>query len=616
MGAFDTVLRYHRRVMHRGPGSFAPGPGYMDWENQPDPFRVWEGAEICELPVPRGDDGDRNGNGNGNVNGNGNGNGNGDGDGDRNGNGNGNGNGHGDGDGPAGPAAERLLLLTGLHEARTPAALNTHSVSRLVYRSLAISAWKQFQESRWSLRVNPSSGNLHPTEGWLLLPAIESLGGPGLFHYRPDTHALERRADWSDAAEPGLPGIPSAAFLVGLSSIAWREAWKYGERAFRYCQHDVGHAIAAIRYAAATLGWSARVLAEPSADEVDALLGLDRPRDFEDSEIERESGDLLMLVDAEPPSPALPRWSRGGGAGVELGPLLASLPSARWSGRARRLSREHMDWSVIAEVEEATRKPADLPRAWASCETARALRAEHPLPALAPPASALPFLAPPLAVRLIRRRRSAVDFDGRSSLPASLFFATLDQLLPRPGHPPLDALPWPPAVHPALFVHRVDGLAPGLFVLVRDPRALRPLQAATGPRWLWERVPEAPPHLPLFRLGGGDLRRVAAAVSCGQDIAGDGAYSVAFLAEFRARLEREGPWFYRQVHQEAGALSQVLYLWAEAAGLRATGIGCYFDPMVHQLLDLKDDSFVSIYHTAVGGALQDSRLQTLAAYGE
>ena len=34
--------------------------------------------------------------------------------------------------------------------------------------------------------------------------------------------------------------------LVALTSIHWREAWKYGERAFRYCQHDLGHAIAAV----------------------------------------------------------------------------------------------------------------------------------------------------------------------------------------------------------------------------------------------------------------------------------------------------------------------------------------------------------------------------------
>jgi len=74
-------------------------------------------------------------------------------------------------------------------------------------------------------------------------------------------------------AAAGIPG--------GLSSVYWREAWKYGERAFRYCQHDAGHAIGTVRIAAATLGWSARVLDDVADATIEALLGLDRAADFE-----------------------------------------------------------------------------------------------------------------------------------------------------------------------------------------------------------------------------------------------------------------------------------------------------------------------------------------------
>src|SRR5437660_12483691 len=69
--------------------------------------------------------------------------------------------------------------------------------------------------------------------------------------------APERFADSQIPLAPRAPSIhdpsvwtalmaafPEDSFLVGLSSIHWREAWKYGERAFRYCQHDVGHALA------------------------------------------------------------------------------------------------------------------------------------------------------------------------------------------------------------------------------------------------------------------------------------------------------------------------------------------------------------------------------------
>ena len=139
------------------------------------------------------------------------------------------------------------------------APLTIRSLSRLLQYALAISAWKQAGATRWALRCNPSSGNLHPTEGYLLIGALPGLGdAPGLYHYAPREHGLERRADCSAPLFTALMrGFPAQAFLVGLSSIHWREAWKYGERAFRYCQHDAGHAIGALRIAAATLGWSA-----------------------------------------------------------------------------------------------------------------------------------------------------------------------------------------------------------------------------------------------------------------------------------------------------------------------------------------------------------------------
>jgi nitroreductase len=56
--------------------------------------------------------------------------------------------------------------------------------------------------------------------------------------------------------------------VVALTGIHWREAWKYGLRAYRYCQHDCGHAIAAVAYAAAALGWRARLLADWGDDEL------------------------------------------------------------------------------------------------------------------------------------------------------------------------------------------------------------------------------------------------------------------------------------------------------------------------------------------------------------
>ncbi|MCS5620706.1 MAG: hypothetical protein NZ656_02005, partial [Nitrospinaceae bacterium] len=72
------------------------------------------------------------------------------------------------------------------------------------------------------------------------------------------SHGLEIRATlpiekWTKM----LAGLPPDTIFIGLSSIYWREAWKYGMRAFRYCHHDLGHALAAINIACAGLGWQA-----------------------------------------------------------------------------------------------------------------------------------------------------------------------------------------------------------------------------------------------------------------------------------------------------------------------------------------------------------------------
>jgi hypothetical protein len=43
------------------------------------------------------------------------------------------------------------------------------ALSRLFEYALSLSAWKQAGGTRWALRMNPSSGNLHPTEGYVLI---------------------------------------------------------------------------------------------------------------------------------------------------------------------------------------------------------------------------------------------------------------------------------------------------------------------------------------------------------------------------------------------------------------------------------------------------------------
>src|SRR5262245_11788917 len=144
---------------------------------------------------------------------------------------------------------------------------------------MGLSAWKQYGQARWALRINPSSGNLHPTEAWVVHEGR-------VFHYAPKEHALEERCVFQSPV--------ADHFLVALTSIIWREAWKYGERAFRYCQHDVGHAIGALRFAASLLGWRLQLLPEWSDAQIAGLLGLDRDQDYKAAE--REEAECVAII--------------------------------------------------------------------------------------------------------------------------------------------------------------------------------------------------------------------------------------------------------------------------------------------------------------------------------
>jgi nitroreductase family protein len=215
------------------------------------------------------------------------------------------------------------------------------------------------------------------------------------------------------------------------------------------------------------------------------------------------------------------------------------------------------------------------------------------------------------AGQIIRQRRSLLACDGKTSIPAERFYRMLSRVMPAPG----DAIPWSPAIHFVLFVHRVDGIDPGLYALARDPGKLEELKQSMHTHFVWEAPPGCPADLPLYLLERGDARQLATQVSCRQEIAGEGAFSLGMIAEYQASLVAHGPSFYRRLFWEAGAIGQVLYLEAEAAGVRSTGIGCFFDDPVHQVFGFKDLAFQSLYHFTVGGYVDDPRLTTLPAYG-
>ena len=576
----DRVIRYHVQTKHHF-NRYARALGYLDWANQPDPFRRFDGASLISLPLLKPDEE------------------------------------------PVSPAYDAIYQPGAI--AWQPVTVRT--LSRFFEFALALSAWKKAGESEWPLRSNPSSGNLHPTEGYVVMPQIEGLDlKPGLYHYAPKEHGLELRAEFSaEQVARLLAPFPPGAFLFGLTSVHWREAWKYGERAFRYCNHDVGHAIGSARIAAATLGWNMALLDGTSQETVATLLGTNRVEDF--AEVEPEHPDCLAVIWPVEDVSREALGVRGDERVKDKEPVVSGskkeiplfidpavvkdVAECTWYGKANRLSGEHgVHWDIIDDVAEASWKmqPQQL---FVSSQDSHVQEAPHPLP-LTPHGS--------LAGQIIRQRRSAVSFDGKTSISAATFFRMMERVVPRADQPqldrpmPWDVWPYEPAIHLLIFVHRVEGLTPGLYFLVRDPKKLSSIQQSMNSELTWSSTPGCPDDLSLYWLLEGDAKKLAVQVSCHQEIAGDSAFSFGMLAEFEGRLREGGAWWYPRLFWESGLLGQVLYLEAEATGVRATGIGCFFDDPVHEIVSVKGLSFQSLYHFTIGGPVEDGRLMTLPPY--
>jgi SagB-type dehydrogenase family enzyme len=531
-GIEPDILRYHEETKHHY-DRYARSAGHMDWDNQPNPFRFYKNTSALGLPFLDND-----------------------------------------------PPARFADLFRRNHNA--PRELKLDDIAGFLELSLGLSAWKAAGASRWSLRINPSSGNLHPTEAHLIVPGANGLEG-GVYHYNPLLHALEQRAVVPETVREDLTThFGGPGFMIGFSSIFWRESWKYGERAFRYCNHDVGHALAAVSFAANLFGWKVTYLSGLSDQDMQTMLGFDKIR-FQ--ALEEEHPELMGWVNPCP-SPDIPR---------RLSPtIISAFTQIAFKGDPNSLSRQPVNWEIIYQAAKATRKTktAVPPRQPAQSYELRQDNIDR------------------AAAEIIRQRRSATAFDRKGAVTREQFLSILDKTLPRPDCAPFDAELGEPLLHLLLFVHRVEGLSPGLYFFIRNPKALEPIKRLTRSNFEWGSIEE---NFPLFRLETGDFGRQAMMVSCHQDIAGDSAFSLGMIAAFKDPVTRN-PFVYRQLFWESGMIGQVLYLAAEAHGVRGTGIGCFFDEAVHDILGLKDNQYQILYHFTIGKPIDDPRLTTHPPY--
>lgn len=524
----ERLFTYHHVTKHSY-HSVRTTAHFLDWHNQPDPFRTYEGAPLITLAAEPGFP-------------------------------------------PAGTFATMAALAEGARTAQgrkseyhQQVQLDVTWLSRLLWHSMAISAWKKVPGTgdRYSLRVNPSSGNLHPTETYLALRGFTGVDD-GLYHYRANRHALERRrrGHWTAqiARALGLPGAAESPLIVGLTSIFWREAWKYRDRAYRYCCHDLGHAMMSLALAARALGLPGGVVAHFSDLRLTHALGL----------AESDEAPMAFLVfQPQNPSGRLP-----------------APPPQEPAGVPNELSAEEVPYDLLLGMHHSTILPdpaGPLPRlSPANDGTARGQ------PSLPAPARDAP-LGP-----TVWRRRSALDFDARTppmerdDVEQLLGFATQDWPADWRGNfggettPPERGADF---VTLYLYLHRVRDCEPGVYRWDNSSRRLEPLHR-------------------------GNVERVAAYLSLEQPLAGNACFAVSMIADLAEAARVFGNRGYRYVHFEAGAIGQRLYVGAEALGWNATGIGAFYDDDVHRYLGFLEEG-----DTPVGASLHAAEQAALVMLG-
>ena len=491
-----TWREYHESTQH-SVESLRRTPHVLDWVNMPDPFRHYEGVPVLDLPAD-----------------------------------------------PPNPEIPALEVLQGVSGA-TPAGDGPTLLSQLLFYSASISASKRAPSTgyRYALRVNPSSGNLHPTEFHFLTRGLKEWPD-GLYHYRPSAHMAEQRA--LGGLEIKLAGS-SAPIVFVLTSIAWREAWKYRDRAYRYCLHDMGHAWQALALAARAIGCDSFAVGHFPDDEVAQICRL------------HEDEWPMLIVELRGRS--IPVREPNGCETVWYG------------GHANQLSKERTAYTRIDEIHGATKFRKHSCRGISPAEPAPIGSGEIKLPT--PASSRRPF------GEVARMRRSALDFLGGMQ---SMSLTQLSAILAATTRPFFADFAGAHFIQLYLYAHRVDGLQPGVYRFWPEPAELEQIKS-------------------------GDQRVAAAGLSLGQELAGNGCVALSMIGDLERAARAHGDRGYRYVHFEAGAIGHRLYLSAEALGLGATGIGAFYDEQVHRYLNLAPEQGQAVYHFAIGYPIPDPRLE-------
>ncbi|HSF31017.1 MAG TPA: SagB/ThcOx family dehydrogenase [Candidatus Tectomicrobia bacterium] len=232
----EAAWTYHNTTKHSYENIHAD-PHYLDWENQPLPFKVYKSLDPAPLP--------------------------------------------------------RDLLSSGVPALSAVSAPNPPStttsipslslLASLLYFSAGITKRKQYAGGEILFRAAACTGALYHIELYLVCGDLPELKA-GVYHFGPGDFALRclRQGDYRQIlvrATGGEPAVAMAPLTLICTGTYWRNAWKYRARTYRHCFWDTGTIVASLLAVSAAHAVPAKVVMGFIDETVNRLLGLDTARE-------------------------------------------------------------------------------------------------------------------------------------------------------------------------------------------------------------------------------------------------------------------------------------------------------------------------------------------------
>src|SRR5256712_14191373 len=224
-----SVKTYHEATKH-SEISLRTSGHYLDWENKPSPFKVY--SNLPSIPLPR--------------------------------------------DFPH-PQEAALKAIRGETPRKTMEKPNLAVLAEILYFSGGLTRKMKFGDEPYYMRAASATGALYPIELYLVSGDILGLKA-GVYHFNSIDFALVqlRKGDFrSNLALASDESSASSPFTIIMTSLAWRNAWKYEARSYRHWFWDSGVIAVNLLATCASEGLTCKLRLGFVDSVVDKLLGLE-----------------------------------------------------------------------------------------------------------------------------------------------------------------------------------------------------------------------------------------------------------------------------------------------------------------------------------------------------